>query len=438
MEKILDILTNFGQQHLLNFYDQLPEEQKIELLNELNLIDFSGFTQVYKTYVSGFIEPDGTVKPQLKVDQSKLEPIPREEIEGPACSNEATLNKYRELGREAVSKGKVGALLLAGGQGTRLGVQYPKGMYNIGLPSQKSLFELQAGRILELIKECSSDVRKAKIVWYVMTSGPTMEDTKNFFKANEYFELEKENIVFFEQNTIPSFDFGGKIFLDNKHKVSRSPNGNGGLFEVLHEKGIIEDMKSRGIEYLHVYSVDNALVRVCDPQFIGYCISKGSDAGSKVVEKTQPDECVGIICKVNGVYKVIEYSEIPQDIASLRDGKTGKLLYYTANICDQFFKVDFLDSIKTREPLPYHVAIKKIPHISLNSGELIEPDIPNGIKLEKFIFDVFEWTNKFVVWEVKREEEFSPVKNAIGTARDNPDTAKNALLRAYGLGILKI
>lgn len=428
MEKVIQSLEENGQGHLVKFYEELSDEEKIELLNDIETVDFSSLNSIFKSKVTEHVDSAGHAKPIMKIDDNLLKPVPC--IEGIVRSSPNALDQYRSIGFSNICQGKVAALLLAGGQGTRLGVEYPKGMYEIG---DKSLFELQANRIKTLQLQCNQP--GAIINWYIMTSGPTMKETKEYFEQNDNFGLQ---VHLFEQNTIPCLDFCGKVFLDEKHKISRSPNGNGGIFEVLHQQGIIEDMKTRGIEFVHIYAVDNVLVRVCDPLFMGYCISKDCDAGAKVVEKTQPEEPVGTICIVDGRYKVIEYSEIPQDIAQRLDESSGKLLYSAANICDQFFSVKFLDSIRDRQNLPYHVAIKKIPHICLETGQRVKPESPNGVKLEKFIFDAFELTDKFGVWEVKREDEFSPIKNGLGSQKDNPETALKSLLRAYELKILEI
>lgn len=430
MEACFEVLKSVGQEHILKFYSELNDKEKELLLADVASIDWHNLVSTYESQISKQL--DGTkLKPIAKIDSNVLRELPSQCIDGTTRCEAKLLKRYHEIGCDNIGQGKVAALLLAGGQGTRLGVKYPKGMYDVGLPSQKSLFQLQAERILKLAKQTSGE-----IIWYIMTSEATMNETKKFFSNKNHFGLDPAKIIFFEQQAIPCYDFNGKVLLDQKHKLSRSPDGNGGLYEALHTKSIINHMKRNGVEYVHVYCVDNILVRVCDPSFIGFCIEKQVDAGAKVVEKISPKESVGTICIVDDKFKVIEYSEIPDDIACKRDESTGKLVFNAGNICDHFFKVDFLDSINQDKILRYHIAIKKIPHISLQTGVRLTPEQPNGIKLEKFIFDVFEFTKKFVAWEVKREDEFSPLKNADGTERDNPTTARQALERAHKLGIL--
>jgi UDP-N-acetylglucosamine/UDP-N-acetylgalactosamine diphosphorylase len=438
MQSHKELLEAVGQQHLLKFYDDLDRAQQLSLAKDISDVDWRALDTIYKEQVVDQLDGD-KLKPVTKLDESQVSELPDDHVGGTARSSQEELDRFRSIGLSSISQGKVAALLLAGGQGTRLGVDYPKGMFAIGPPIGKCLFQLQAERLIEVnnrAKTLSTGETKP-IIWYIMTSEATMERTREFFKGNNYFGLEPDNIVFFEQDTIPSFDFKGKVLLSDKNRISRSPNGNGGLYEALHKRNIIDHMRANHVEYVHVYCVDNVLVRVCDPTFIGFCIEKQVDAGAKVVEKKLPNESVGTICKVGGQFKVIEYSEIPDMIANKRDPKTGKLSFSSGNICEHFFKVDFLSTICGDKNLRYHLAIKKIPFVSLETGEIVKPTVPNGIKLEKFVFDVFELTEKFVVWEVERDDEFSPLKNADGTEKDNPTTARKALLRAYELGLLK-
>lgn len=335
-------------------------------------------------------------------------------------------------GLDQIAHSRVGVLLMAGGQGTRLGFAHPKGMYNIGLPSHKSLFRVQGERIRklqDLAKKATG--RDGHITWYIMTSEHTMVPTKKYFAENDYFGLREQDIVMFEQGSLPCFDFEGKILLDQKHQISKAPDGNGGLYRAIRDTGVLNDMHRRGVMYLHAHSVDNILIKVADPIFIGYCVKQNAECAAKVVEKSHPNEPVGVVCMVDGKYQVVEYSEITQKTAEMRN-VDGRLTFNAGNICNHFFTTAFLQKIGStfERELKLHVAEKKIPFVD-NSGKRITPEKTNGIKIEKFVFDVFEFAEKFVTVEVPRDEEFSALKNADNAGKDCPSTARRDLFRLH-------
>jgi len=417
-------LAEYGQDHLLEYWDVLDTQEKEKLSKELKNLDLDYVTQSFERCVNQ-VNTAGA-----KLDD-KMAPLPKS-----ICGSVFNLTPAEKSGYEAaafkqIAAGKMAILLLAGGQGTRLGVNYPKGMYDVGLPSAKSLFQLQAERIVKLqqLAAAKSATREeGKITLYIMTSASTVEPTTNFFRENNFFGLASDQVVVFQQGTLPCFTFEGKIIMSSKSEIARAPDGNGGLYRALDQDGVLDDMERRGVEYIQLYCVDNILVRVGDPVFTGYCISKGAECGNKVVPKGFPSEAVGITCKVDGKYQVVEYSEITNKAAEMRN-EDGALTYSAANICIHFFTRDFLTRVvRTHErELVHHVAKKKIPHVK--DGEVVKPEKPNGIKMEKFVFDVFQFAdeNKFAVWECVREDEFAPLKNAQGAADFTPAHCRNAL-----------
>lgn len=305
-------------------------------------------------------------------------------------------------------------------------------MYSVGLISNKTLFQVQAERIICLQKLAHAKTgKRGTITWYIMTSGPTMAPTKKYLEENNYFGLKKENIVIFQQGLLPCFSMDGKILMESQHQLCLAPDGNGGIYAALKNQLVLDDMAKRGVKYVHMHSVDNILVKVADPTFVGYCVKKGADCGAKVVSKAGPSEAVGVVCLVDDKFQVVEYSEITDATANLTDA-TGKLVFNAGNICNHFFTTKFLNVIADQylDQLKLHVAKKKIPHVDEN-GIFVKPTAPNGIKIEKFVFDVFEFAEKFVTWEVPRNVEFSALKNADDAGKDCPSTARRDLFNLH-------
>ncbi len=274
--------------------------------------------------------------------------------------------------------------------------------------------------------------KRGRIVMYVMTSEHTQAPTIEFFAKHKFFGAKRDNIVFFEQRMIPCFTLDGKIILSSPHKVARAPDGNGGIYWALKNEKVLEHMRAAGVSYLHAYCVDNVLVKVADPVFMGYCIEMKADSGNKVCEKFEPNEAVGVVCRVLGRSRVVEYSEIGEANSKLRR-PDGKLVYKAGNICNHFFTTDFLQRVcdSFDGEMPQHVAKKKIPYVEAD-GTTATPTKANGIKLEKFIFDAIQFSDNSVVWECLREEEFSPLKNADAPGtKDTPTTSRLALLSLH-------
>lgn len=417
-------LTAHGQEHLIKYWTELNEEEREQLAGEIGKLDFSEVTELFRRATEA-------TKIILEKTDDDLKPIPKTHYESVLDLTREKIEEYENLGYKEICDGKVGVLLLAGGQATRLGFGHPKGMYNVGLPSKKTLFQIQAERILRVQQMAAEKYGKeGKITWYIMTSEHTKGPTAAFFKSHSYFGLEEENIVYFEQGTLPCFDFEGKVFLDEKYHLSSAPDGNGGLYRALKTQGVLDDIARRGVEHLHAHSVDNILIKVADPVFVGYCKSKDADCAAKVVQKSMPSEPVGVVCRVNGHYKVVEYSELTDEAAERRN-PDGRLTFCAGNICNHYFSSEFLRKICNYESkLKLHVAKKKIPYVDEN-GVRQKPTEPNGIKMEKFIFDVFEFAENFICLEVARDVEFSALKNADSVKKDCPSTAKQDLLNLH-------
>lgn len=433
-QQIIDSFKQANQDQLFQYYDSLTIDQQQKFIDQLSTIE----------------EPAkliSTVEQAIQFSQTNstsrnFTQLPNEQTASTLDLSKDILQNWTELGLKAIGNGEVAVLLMAGGQGTRLGSSAPKGCFNIELPSQKSLFQIQAEKILkieQLAQQYLKSTEKPIINWYIMTSGPTRNATESFFIENNYFGLNSHQVIFFNQGTLPCFNLqGNKILLELKNSICQSPDGNGGLYKALKDNGILDDLNSKGIKHIHMYCVDNCLVKVADPIFIGFAIAKKFDLATKVVRKRDANESVGLIVLDQDNQKpcVIEYSEISQELANKKDPQdSSKLFLRAANIVNHYYSVEFLNKmipkwISSQKYLPFHIAKKKIPSLNLENGEFYKPTEPNGIKLEQFIFDVFPSVelNKFGCLEVDRLDEFSPLKNADGAKNDTPTTCRNHYL----------
>ncbi|KAF8899068.1 UDP-N-acetylglucosamine diphosphorylase [Infundibulicybe gibba] len=426
-----------GQGHLLKFWPDLNESERAALLSQLEALDIERVNRIYKKAISSeakVAHPDAQSDP--------IQPLPRDASD--SVTDPKKEGEWRKAGLEAIARNEVGVLLMAGGQGTRLGSSAPKGCYDIGLASHKSLFQYQAERIARLQAVAEHEVRVAAgtvvIPWYVMTSGPTRRETETFFENHSYFGLNPQNVIFFEQGTLPCLSMDGKVLLESRSRVAVAPDGNGGLYAATRSPlspkdknhTVLSDLVQRKILYVHAYCVDNCLVRVADPTFLGYSIHKQADCAAKVVPKAHPTESVGVVACRGSKFSVVEYSEISKEQAERRDPETGELTFRAGNIANHFYTTNFLQRVESfEEDLAFHIARKKIPHVDMETGEMVKPTKPNGMKLEMFVFDVFPFTERFAVLEVKRNEEFSPLKNAPGTGSDDPETSRRDLLAQH-------
>lgn len=391
-------LRSIGQEHLLKYYDELNEEERDKLLKDVENTDFG---------VLKHINDIG------QAPRGKLAPIKAVSIDEISLNRE----KFSAAGESLLKENKVGAVLLAGGQGSRLGSDKPKGMFNMGITRNISIFELQMNNILKVTLKTGK-----QFPIFIMTSKKNHDDTVDFFKKNNYFGYSQDRIFFFEQDVAPSCDFNGKVYLDEKYRVALTPNGNGGWYSSLINSGLGEILVKEGIEWLNVYSVDNVLQSICDPAFIGATVLKGCNCGAKVVKKTYAEEKVGLLCLEDGKPAVVEYYEMPENLKCLE--KDGELVFNCGVILNYLFKVDSLNAILGGE-LPYHVAKKAIAHIE--NGVRVTPKEPCGYKFETLVVDMIQGMGSCLAYEVDREKEFAPVKNATGV--DSVDSAREMLIK---------
>lgn len=419
-QALLERLKDYGQEDAFALWDELSTEERELLFKDIESLDLPRLDRIIRCSLRSQGLPVVAIEPVPENTVSTVEERTIEERE-----------RWWKMGLKAISDGKLAVLLLSGGQGTRLGSSDPKGCFNIGLPSGKSLFQLQAERILcvqRLAAQASSEGSgsSVSIHWYVMTSPFTDEATQKFFENHKYFGLEANQVTFFQQGTIPCVSKDGRFIMETPFKVAKAPDGNGGVYSALKYSKLLEDMASRGIKYLDCYGVDNALVRVADPAFLGYFIDKGVAAAAKVVRKAYPQEKVGVFVRrgKGGPLTVVEYSELDQSLASAINQQTGRLRFCWSNVCLHMFTLDFLNQVANglEKDSIYHLAEKKIP--SIHGGTM-------GLKLEQFIFDAFPYAPSTALFEVPREEEFAPVKNANGSNFDTPESARLLVLRLH-------
>lgn len=399
------LLAEYGQEHILNNYDELSETERTALLNQISLIDFS---------VLDSLKNMGDVH----AERGEFQPLGALTIDDISNNRE----EYVSVGINAIREGKLAAVLLAGGQGTRLGFDKPKGMFNIGMNRELYIFECLINNLLDVVREADAWVQL-----YVMTSEKNNADTVAFFEEKNYFGYNKDYVKFFVQDMAPSTDFNGKILMEGKGTVSMSPNGNGGWFSSMVRAGLLDEIRAKGIEWINVFAVDNVLQRIADPSFFGAVLLSGCESGGKVVSKADPDEKVGVLCLEDGRPSIVEYYEMTDEMRTLRD-PDGRLSYNYGVILNYIFNVDKLVRI-VDEKMPIHVVEKKIPYMD-EFGSLITPQKPNGYKFETLVLDMVHKQDSCLSYEAVREKEFAPVKNPEGV--DSVESARK-LLEANGV-----
>lgn len=335
---------------------------------------------------------------------------------------EARKEEFLQVGLDAIKAGKVGAVLLAGGQGTRLGLDRPKGTLNIGVNRDLYLFEQLFRNLMDV-----TDQAGVFVPMYIMTSNINNQDTVKFFEEHAYFGYPKDYVKFFIQEMVPACDFDGRVYMASDTEVAMSPNGNGGWFGSMVSAGLLEDIHARGIEWINVFAVDNCLQRIADPLFVGATIASGCESGAKVVRKAAPDEKVGVLCTEDGRPSIAEYYEMTEEMATARK-ENGDLQYGFGVILNYLFSEKKLEQIADAN-MPIHVVEKKIPHID-TEGNSVKPEQPNGYKFETLVLDMVHMMEDCLPYEVVREKEFAPIKNLHGV--DSLDTARE-LLKGCGV-----
>ncbi len=404
LQQAQEKLEKYGQQHVLRYYNELSGEERQALLDQIEATDMSIL--------------EACLHREELTRKGKITPLAAMQL------NEIEENResFTAAGLEAIRAGRVGAVLLAGGMGTRLGADAPKGMFNVGINRELYIFECLINNLMDVVRQAG-----AWIHLFVMTSDKNHESTVNFFQEKNFFGYRAEYVHFFKQEMAAATDFNGKIFLEEKGKLSTSPNGNGGWFISLKNNGLLKLVHDEGIEWLNVFAVDNVLQRIADPCFVGATILKNCVVGAKVVRKNAPDEKVGVMCLEDGKPSIVEYYELTEEMINARDEK-GDYAYYFGVILNYLFKVEELEHMMASK-MPLHIVEKKIPCLD-EEGNPVKPEEPNGYKFENLVLDMIHQLDSCLPFEVDREREFAPIKNAAGV--DSVESAR-ILLRKNGV-----
>jgi UDP-N-acetylglucosamine/UDP-N-acetylgalactosamine diphosphorylase len=409
--EIRKTLEAHGQEHLLAFYDDLNEEQQDLLLNQLAAIDFDQIDELVEQFVKH--------KPEVDIP-SDLQPPETVPFGGGDQAEQA-----RRRGEQLIAEGKVAAFTVAGGQGTRLGYEGPKGAFEATPVVNKPLFRLFAEKI-----RAASNRHRTTIPWYIMTSPINDTATKAHFRQNDYWGFSPKDVIFFEQGTMPAINYDGKLMLARPYRPATSPDGHGGSLTAMRKSGALDDMADRGIEVISYFQVDNPLVNCIDATFIGLHAQAGAEMSAKALPKRDPLEKLGNFCVSDEKVHVIEYSDMPEDLA-YATREDGRLKFSAGSIAIHIISREFVERLTEggRCKLPWHRADKKVPYIDPDTGEQVQPDEPNAVKLEMFVFDAMPLAGETVIYETRREEEFSPIKNAEGA--DSPATSLHDQVRMW-------
>ena len=397
LEEAKKKLETFGQEHVLKYYDELSETEKQELLTQIDETDFAVLENCKNL---GKSEGRGEFSPLAALQVSEIE---------------RRKDEFAAAGIKALGEGKVAACLLAGGMGTRLGSDNPKGMYDIGLTKHVYIFQRIIENLLDTVKQAGG----AYIRLFIMTSEKNNDATINFLKEHNFFGYPEEKITFFKQDMAPASDYNGKVYMEGKGRISTSPNGNAGWYASMLKAGLRDLIQKEGIEWIDIFAVDNVLQRIADPCFVGATLSAGVTCGAKVVRKNAPDEKVGVMCLEDGKPSIVEYYELSQEMMDAKD-ENGDPAYNYGVILNYLFNEKALYEI-AKNTLPLHVVEKKIPYIDENAN-LVKPESPNGCKFEQLVLDMIHELPTCLPYEVVREKEFAPIKNKEGV--DSVESAR--------------
>ena len=400
LEQTKEVLEKYDQMHLLKYYDELSSKQQQSLLEQIEGIDFE---------LLKLIENEG-----IEAEKGIITPLDNA-VSIKDIENNRT--RYSAVGTAAIQQGKVAALLLAGGMGTRLGSDKPKGMYNIGITKDVYIFEMLIKNLMDVVTQTG-----AWIPLYIMTSEKNNDDTVKFFKEMDYFGYDKDYVEFFVQEMAPAASFDGKIYLEDKDRISTSPNGNGGWFVSFVKSGLCEKAKKAGVEYINIFAVDNVCQRMVDPCFVGAMIDGGYRSASKVVAKANPEEKVGVLCLEDGKPSIVEYYELTEEMR-YQTRENGELAYKYGVILNYLFNIEDLEK-NLENSLSVHVVKKKIQHID-EKGNKVKPETENGYKFETLVLDMIHMMDNCLAYEVVREKEFAPIKNKEGV--DSVESARKLL-----------
>jgi UDP-N-acetylglucosamine/UDP-N-acetylgalactosamine diphosphorylase len=406
--ELLDRLRHHQQHHVLYGWEHLDLSRRAEFIQDLLKIDLAELERLYRQVLQS----------KVKLPEN-IEPVP---ISAPQFSAEE-----KARGEDALRQGEVAVLLVAGGQATRLKTPEPKGMFPVGAVSGATLYQIHAEKVLALSRRY-----RTPLMFLIMTSPATDAATRAYFEENNYFGLSREQVRFFQQGTMPAVGAQtGQLLLETPGKLLLSPNGHGGVLTALAESGLLGELADRGVKHLFYFQVDNPLVKIADPGFLGRHIATGSEASSKVVAKTDPAEKVGVLVASRGRCSIIEYSLLPPELAEAREAN-GRLRFRAGSPAIHVFSLDYLERVTqiAADSLPYRPAFKEVEHFDPQRGAMVQPaGQPNAVKFERFIFDALPHAERWLVVETSRAEEFAPVKNASGP--DSPETARAAMIALH-------